>query len=1238
MKTLKILFLLLLMIPSIASADYTFYVENSDMVDSYFNIFNAIAMLFQSDSYIDLLRLVFLFGGFFVFIGGILQGFGKDGKGALSGYATYTITGFAFLSIVFSSPTTLWIESETLPSYCSASSTTTGVAVGNIPNVLAYTFATINSVGRGMTQIAETAFTVPTATGNTSMKDSGGYLGSLKQAIKILTLESNTVMLKGANPINLDGGFKSFYSECILIPFSAHPDGKPIIAQILSSGNIFEYINDLYSPSGTVTVNGTPVRDYLINSYGETWTCGGMYDTVLKPAFTSFAAQSSCAINGSSGALQLLTGIKGAPVSKFEEIAQNAAILNQMEGVNKDLGVSVSGSGYAAGKTKADFIQTSFASGSYFAEMLPYLQMTLRAILYAFFPFVFIVVMLPGGMKVITQYMQTLLWIELWSPTAAIVNMFVLKKAENDMGGKYISDQGLTLINSMQMLESATTISAIGAYLYASVPALTWLILKGSGDMLGNVAGAMGAKMATNIQTDSINKDAEKIDKSNKTGLSISEQERYEAIARSSKVAGDTISQMRFGGHAAIQQQAEVSMASALGQTSQQSASAQHALSSALGGTEQLRKTAAMKEYMDENGNLNAKGIETAKQLGNKDYIETETGRKSMEDFKSMFGDKYADVVSTGGAAKATMDQSTALKHMEMAGITNSKGEFTKDGAEKIANARATIATKEDFQKSEIVSNLLLASGKEDTLENRKSIAEYASKVDALKDVKGLKKEEEIQKLNQQYFGGTKLTAGIASSNVAAAGEQGDTAARTQYLKEVMGADFDPNKGMTKEQQKKQSAFEENWGRVQEFSKSTGISEMKSLEALGVNAKELGNSQAIQKAISKYTQDKTKALTGGSDKSVVTDSSQVAGIKAATDIDATKALVQQKGETALVKQGSEVQQANFGASLGGARAEETKGQDLANQTVSGFEDLKSDALDAINKDKKYDSLSADAKNSLASMKALDSMAQNNIYSGQATANAYGERLSALNNKYESLSKKPMSEPLKKAFTGMNKYIQTLEKERAENSKGGKLTGARLDKDRKLNGTINALKSSDLYKNGYNEVNKEKIQAAYKKEYTKLNNDFKPYLNVSKNGSLTARDNVKNMTVSDQTQFSKQRSQAKLDAVDLRGVQLTQTRNLATGKLETDVDTIEKGQKRVSSGTNDAGFYALDSGIVDKNTVASLNKLGEVAGTVIGGKLAVVKPFVELGGKKAIQKTAQVVEKTISKGYDPKKKL
>ena len=66
---MKKLFLILLILPiGLLADDWIFSVENTTMVTAYFNIFNAIAALFKNDNYIDLLRLAFLVGGFFVFV------------------------------------------------------------------------------------------------------------------------------------------------------------------------------------------------------------------------------------------------------------------------------------------------------------------------------------------------------------------------------------------------------------------------------------------------------------------------------------------------------------------------------------------------------------------------------------------------------------------------------------------------------------------------------------------------------------------------------------------------------------------------------------------------------------------------------------------------------------------------------------------------------------------------------------------------------------------------------------------------------------------------------------------------------------------------------------------------------------------------------------------------------------------------------------------------------------------
>jgi len=125
--------------------------------------------------------------------------------------------------------------------------------------------------------------------------------------------------------------------------------------------------------------------------------------------------------------------------------------------------------------------------------------MTIRAILYAFLPFVFVIVLLPGGIKVITQYLQTLIWVELWSPTAAILNMFITQQAEYKISNNYARDGGVTLMNSIDMLSIGNTIAGVAGYLYMLVPALTWLIMKGSAYMLAGIGGAVAAGMSKQV-------------------------------------------------------------------------------------------------------------------------------------------------------------------------------------------------------------------------------------------------------------------------------------------------------------------------------------------------------------------------------------------------------------------------------------------------------------------------------------------------------------------------------------------------------------------------------------------------------------------------------------------------------------------------------------------------------------------------------------------------------------------
>ena len=47
---------------------FEFIVENATLIEPYFNIFNAIAVFFNDATYLEILKIAFLLGGFYAFL------------------------------------------------------------------------------------------------------------------------------------------------------------------------------------------------------------------------------------------------------------------------------------------------------------------------------------------------------------------------------------------------------------------------------------------------------------------------------------------------------------------------------------------------------------------------------------------------------------------------------------------------------------------------------------------------------------------------------------------------------------------------------------------------------------------------------------------------------------------------------------------------------------------------------------------------------------------------------------------------------------------------------------------------------------------------------------------------------------------------------------------------------------------------------------------------------------------
>lgn len=115
--------------------------------------------------------------------------------------------------------------------------------------------------------------------------------------------------------------------------------------------------------------------------------------------------------------------------------------------------------------------------GRMMARILPMLKNILEVTVYAIFPFVFLIFLLPVGMKLIATYAKLLIWLQLWAPFYAILNLFASltaavksSAAAAGVGGvealSLATHSGLHLVNA--------DMAVLAGYLAAFIPVFTW--------------------------------------------------------------------------------------------------------------------------------------------------------------------------------------------------------------------------------------------------------------------------------------------------------------------------------------------------------------------------------------------------------------------------------------------------------------------------------------------------------------------------------------------------------------------------------------------------------------------------------------------------------------------------------------------------------------------------------------------------------------------------------------------
>ena len=403
------------------------------------------------------------------------------------------------------------------------------VVVGNVPIGVAFFGHYTSLVGDVMTRFFETAFQVIPAAdaqlpAELAYQKNGVMFGNrLIQATRAINV---------ADP-QLRTDLINFVYNCTLYDLQ---DGTIDPAVFIRS-------TDIWSLMGTpnparFTTYGNPVQvDTCPNVYlklanrlpAELANARAILALQLNPTLDSTAALG--AIDGQIEQAYYKTKIATAAQGAADLLRQNIMI-NLVQDTSSIVGQKINdpaslmiatARASATASTNASFM----TMGRIAEQALPMVRNVIEAIIYAVFPFVFLLFLLAQGHGLglaIKSFVLSLVWIQLWPPLYAILNyVATLASAKNLAAAAQLgaSSQGLALETAASIYHGAISDQAVAGYMVISIPIIATAIIKGGevafqavtgvAQLQSAAAAEAGAASKGNVSQDAVSIDQQQL-------------------------------------------------------------------------------------------------------------------------------------------------------------------------------------------------------------------------------------------------------------------------------------------------------------------------------------------------------------------------------------------------------------------------------------------------------------------------------------------------------------------------------------------------------------------------------------------------------------------------------------------------------------------------------------------------------------------------------------------------------
>jgi conjugal transfer mating pair stabilization protein TraG len=483
-------------------------------VDTLTGVFNAIAAIMGGDDYFGLIKTVAVTGVLVAAFAGLFT------PGRFHGWSW--LMGFMFLYYALFVPKADVVIVDKLGGQ-------PPVAVGNVPIGVAFFGHYTSKVGDVMTRFFETAFQVIPAT-NAQLPSELAYQKNGVMFGNRLIQASRAVNV--ADP-QLRTDLIAFVYNCTFYDLQ---DGTIDPATFSQSTDIWALMGTpnpaRFSTFGNpVQVDTCPnVYTYLANRLpAEVARARATLAFQLNPSLDPTAAQGEIdsQIEQAYYKTKIVTAAQGA-----SDLLRQNIMINLVQDTSSIVGQKINDPAsvmIATARANATAsINSSFLTMGKVAEQaLPLVRNVIEAIIYAVFPFVFLLFLLAQGRGLglaLKSFVLSLVWIQLWPPLYAILNyVATLASAKNleaaaRMGA---ATQGLALETASSIYHGAISDQAVAGYMVISIPIIATAIIKGGevafqavtgvGPIQSTVSGESSATSKGNVSQDIVSFDQQQL-------------------------------------------------------------------------------------------------------------------------------------------------------------------------------------------------------------------------------------------------------------------------------------------------------------------------------------------------------------------------------------------------------------------------------------------------------------------------------------------------------------------------------------------------------------------------------------------------------------------------------------------------------------------------------------------------------------------------------------------------------